>query len=91
MDYEVEAIRSRDKPKKTWAEAVENDCQIQQLDQKDAMDCSKWYNTHKDRECASECFFWYQLTSVVLVFHLTVLRKIMLEYRTIFECLLNNV
>jgi len=57
MDYEVEAIRSGERPKKTWTEDVEKDCQIQQLHKKDAMDCSKWYNTHKYRECGELMFF----------------------------------
>jgi len=37
MDYEVDAVRRRGRPEKTWRQVVEKDCQIQQLN-KD----SKW-------------------------------------------------
>jgi len=38
MDFEVEGVRSRGRPKKTWTQVVEKDCQCQQ----DAMDHRKW-------------------------------------------------
>jgi len=31
MDYEVESVRPRGKPKKTWIKVIEKDRQIQQL------------------------------------------------------------
>jgi len=38
MGNKVEDVQYRGRPKKTWTEAVEKDCQIQQLNEKDAMD-----------------------------------------------------
>jgi len=28
MDYEVEGVRPRGRPKKTWSEVIEKDCQM---------------------------------------------------------------
>jgi len=38
MEYEVEGPR----PKRTWREVVENDCQARKLNREDAVDRSKW-------------------------------------------------
>jgi len=38
MEYEVEGARPRGRPKKTWREIVEKDCQIRKLNKKDAVD-----------------------------------------------------
>jgi len=44
MDYEVEGARPRGKPKKTWTEIVQKDCQTCKLNREDAMDHIKWRN-----------------------------------------------
>jgi len=38
MEYEVEAARPRGRPKKTWREIVEKDCQPRKLNREHAMD-----------------------------------------------------
>jgi len=38
MEYEVEGTRPRGRPKKTWREIVEKDCQARKLKREDAMD-----------------------------------------------------
>jgi len=38
MEYEVEGTRPRGRPKKTWRETVEKDCQVHGLNREDAMD-----------------------------------------------------
>jgi len=48
MEYEVEGARPRGRPKLTWREVVEKDCQARKLNKKDAMDCSKWRKLIKD-------------------------------------------
>ena len=40
MEYEVEGARPRGRPKKTWTEIVEKDCQAHGLNRKDAVDRS---------------------------------------------------
>jgi len=42
MDFEVEGVRPRDMPKKTWSEITEKDCQTRQTCKEDAMNCRKW-------------------------------------------------
>jgi len=42
MEYEVEGARPRDRPKKTWREIVENNCQARKLNREDAMDRNRW-------------------------------------------------
>jgi len=42
MEYEVEGVRPRDRPKKTWTEIVEKDCQAHELNREDAMDRIRW-------------------------------------------------
>ena len=40
MEYEVEGARPRGRPKKTWREIVEKDCQAHGLNRENAMDRS---------------------------------------------------
>jgi len=42
MEYEVEGSRPRGRPKRTWREVVQNDCQARNLNREDAMDCGRW-------------------------------------------------
>jgi len=42
MEYEVEGVRPRGRPKKTWGEIVEKDCQVHGLSREDAMDLITW-------------------------------------------------
>jgi len=42
MEYEVEGPRPRGRPKRTWREVVEKDCQAGKLNKEDAMDHNKW-------------------------------------------------
>jgi len=71
MEYEVECARPRGRPKKTWTEIVEKDCQARGLNREDAMDRSRWMKQIRDdwwprKVWVGECFFWYwRLTQVV--------------------------
>ena len=38
MEYEVEVSRPRGRPKRTWKEVVQKDCQVRNLKKEDAMD-----------------------------------------------------
>jgi len=47
MEYEVEVARQRGRPKRTWREVVQKDCQACKLNGDDAMDhcrCRKQIN-----------------------------------------------
>jgi len=46
--YEVEGARPRGRPKKTWREIVEKDCQARGLNREDAMDRSRWMKQIRD-------------------------------------------
>jgi len=46
--YEVKGPRPRGRPKRTWREVVEKDCQARKLNKEDAMDHSKWRKLIKD-------------------------------------------
>ena len=48
MEYEVEGARPRGKPKKTWTEIVEKDCQARKLNRKDATDRNRWRKQIRD-------------------------------------------
>ena len=48
MEYEVEGPRPRRRPKRTWKEVVQEDCQASKLNTEDAMDCSRWRKAIKD-------------------------------------------
>ena len=41
MEYEVEGPRPRGRPKRTWREVVEKDCQARKLNKEDAIHCSR--------------------------------------------------
>jgi len=44
----VEGSLPRRKPKRTWREVVQKDCQGYKLIREDAMDCSRWRKLIKD-------------------------------------------
>ena len=48
MDYEVEGVRPRGRPKKTWSKLREKDCHIRQICKEDAMDHRKLRKLIKD-------------------------------------------
>jgi len=47
MKYRVPP-RPKERPKRTWREVVEKDCQIYKLNKEDAMDHSRWRKLIKD-------------------------------------------
>ena len=70
MEYEVQGPRPRGRPKRTWREAVREDCQARKLNKEDAIDRCKWRKRIKDVRWSGwvwvgECFFWYRPTRVV--------------------------
>ena len=42
MEYEAEGSRPRGRPKRTWREVVQKDCQARKLNKEDAVDNSIW-------------------------------------------------
>jgi len=48
MAYEIEGARPRGRPKKTWREIVEKDCQACKLNREGAMDRNRWRKQIKD-------------------------------------------
>jgi len=48
MEYKAEGSRPRGRPKRTWREVVEMDCQARKLNKGDAMDRSRWRKSIKD-------------------------------------------
>jgi len=48
MEYEMEGATPRGRPKKTWTDFVQKDCQACKLNREDAMDCSRWRKQIKD-------------------------------------------
>jgi len=48
MEYETEGPRHRGRPKRTWREVVQKDCQTRKLNKEDDMDRSKWRKLIKD-------------------------------------------
>jgi len=42
MEYEVEGSKPRGRPKFTWREVVQKDCQARNLNREDAMDRGRW-------------------------------------------------
>jgi len=48
MEYKVKCPRPRGRPKRTWREIVEKDCQARKLNKEDAVDHSKWRKFIKD-------------------------------------------
>jgi len=48
MECEVEGPRPIGRPKRTWREVVERDCQAHKLNKEDAVDRSRWRKLIKD-------------------------------------------
>jgi len=48
MEYEVEGARPRNRPKKTWKEIVQKDCQARGLNREDAVDHCRWMKQIRD-------------------------------------------
>jgi len=48
MEHEVEGVRRRGRPKKTWRETVEKDRQACKLNREDAMDRIRWMKHIRD-------------------------------------------
>jgi len=42
MEYEVEGVIPIGRPKRTWTEVVQKDCQACKLNREDAMDHIRW-------------------------------------------------
>jgi len=42
MQFEVEGPRPRGRPKRSWREVVEKDCQARKLNKEDTVDRSRW-------------------------------------------------
>jgi len=42
MEYEVEGPRPKGRPKRTWREVVQEDCQARKMNREDAIDRCKW-------------------------------------------------
>ena len=47
MDFEVEGVKPRGSPKKTWSEVTEKDCETRQICKENAMDHRKWRKLSK--------------------------------------------
>ena len=48
MQYEVEGARPRGRPKKTWTEIVEEECQVHGLNREDAVNRIRWMKQIRD-------------------------------------------
>ena len=48
MEYKAKGPRPRRRPKRTWREVVEKDCQARKLNKEDAIDRSRWRKFIKD-------------------------------------------
>jgi len=48
MEYEVEGVRPRGRPKKTWTKVVQKNCQACELHREDATDCNRWRKQIRD-------------------------------------------
>jgi len=46
--YEVEGAKPRGRPKITWREIVQKDCQTRKLNWKDSMDHNRWRKQIRD-------------------------------------------
>ena len=53
MEYEVEGARPTGRPKKTWREIVEKDCQTRGLNREDAKYHSRWMKQITGQRVAS--------------------------------------
>ena len=63
-EYETEDSIPRGRPRRSWREVVEKDCQACKLNKEDAMNCRRW-KLIKDVRWSGwmrvgGCFFWYQ-------------------------------
>ena len=47
-EYEIEGTRPRGRPKRTWREVVEKDCQAHKFNKEDSIDHSRWRKLIKD-------------------------------------------
>jgi len=69
MEYEVEGFRPWGRPKRTWKEVVQKDCQARNLNKEDAMNRGRWKKLIKigwwSGWWVGECFFWYRFIRVV--------------------------
>ena len=60
----MQGSRPTGRPKRTWTEVVQKDCQAGKLDREDAMDRSRWkklINVAWLMTRIGECFFWYRI------------------------------
>jgi len=48
MEYEVDGARPRGRPKKSWREIVEKDCEVCKLNREKAMDRNRWRKLMRD-------------------------------------------
>jgi len=48
LEYEVLGPRPRERPKRTWREVVQEDCQARKMNKEDAIDRCKWRKMIKD-------------------------------------------
>jgi len=48
MECDVEGVRPRGIPKKTWREIVEKDCPAHKLNREDVMDHNRWRKQIRD-------------------------------------------
>jgi len=48
MEYAVEGARLRGRPKKTWRQIVEKDCQAHKLNREDVVDHNRWRKQIRD-------------------------------------------
>ena len=48
MEHEVEGAKPRGRPKKTWREIVEKDCQAHKLNKEDALYHKRWRKQIRD-------------------------------------------
>jgi len=48
MEYEVEVSRPRARPKRTWRDIVEKNCQAGKWNKEDAVDHSRWRKLVQD-------------------------------------------
>ena len=48
MEYDVDGSRLRGRPKRTWREVVEKDCQTHKLNREDAIYSSRWRKLIQD-------------------------------------------
>jgi len=48
MEYEVEGSRPRGRPKRTWKEVAQKDCQARNLNKEGAME--SWYTEEADKD-----------------------------------------